>query len=135
MASDLRKTGEETRGTYALLLRCARTREVTVGALGRLRFEAGWYVYVGSALGPGGLAARVGRHRKAVKKPRWHVDYLRRVCALEEVVERRGAERLECVWAGRLEGLRAVEGFGSSDCGCTAHLFYSAERPDLRGLE
>jgi len=39
----------------------------------------GWYVYVGSALGPGGLAAKVGRHLGGRKMCRWHTAYLRAV--------------------------------------------------------
>ena len=50
-------------GTYALLLVLHQSVQLRIGALGEYYFSAGWYVYVGSALlGPGGLAARVGRH-------------------------------------------------------------------------
>jgi len=62
-------------GTYALVLRFSKRLEIIVGKLGVLSVQAGYYVYVGSALGPGGLAARVGRHCRREKALRWHVDY------------------------------------------------------------
>jgi len=55
-------------GTYALVLRLARATTIHVGALGAVDFAPGWYVYVGSALGPGGLAARVNRHLSRSKR-------------------------------------------------------------------
>ena len=45
------------RGAYLLILRLRRRRSVTVGKLGRFRFEAGYYVYIGSAMA--NLSARV----------------------------------------------------------------------------
>ncbi|MBT8467436.1 MAG: DUF123 domain-containing protein, partial [Deltaproteobacteria bacterium] len=36
--------------------------EVEVGRLGTICFDAPFYVYVGSAFGPGGLAARLRAH-------------------------------------------------------------------------
>ena len=50
------------RGSYALHLRLARSRVLQIGRLGRFTFPAGEYIYVGSALGAGGLRSRVGRH-------------------------------------------------------------------------
>ena len=66
-------------GTYALVLRVSGCPEIAVGKLGVLAAQPGFYVYVGSALGPGGLAARVGTHYRHAKRLRWHVDYLRAV--------------------------------------------------------
>ncbi|MEZ5335776.1 MAG: DUF123 domain-containing protein, partial [Methanolobus sp.] len=49
------------------------------GRLKNIEFRKGYHVYVGSALGPGGLK-RLKRHvllsMEKDKKPRWHVDYL-----------------------------------------------------------
>ena len=64
-------------GTYVLILRVFRPASVRVGRLGRFHFPAGWYAYVGSARGPGGLAARISRHLRSPKPSRWHVDHLR----------------------------------------------------------
>ena len=49
-------------GSYALILQADRRRTVRIGRLGQLAVEPGCYVYVGSALGPGGVRARVGHH-------------------------------------------------------------------------
>ena len=51
-------------GTYALLLRLDKQERITVGKLGTFDFPVGYYLYVGSALGPGGLRARLARHRR-----------------------------------------------------------------------
>ena len=67
---------EPSKGTYALVLHLECTEEITVGKLGMFTFPAGYYLYVGSALGPGGLEARLARHRRRGKKLRWHIDYL-----------------------------------------------------------
>ena len=45
-------------GTYALLLKLDKQEKITVGKLCTFDFPAGYYLYVGSALGPGGLQAR-----------------------------------------------------------------------------
>lgn len=120
-----------TPGTYAIVFRNPRTREVTAGALGRIRLARGYWVYVGSALGPGGLRARVGRHLRGPARPRWHVDYLHGKLRVVEVWFRTGPARLEHRWARALTGEADgwVLGFGCSDCGCGSHLFYFARRP------
>lgn len=66
------------RGTYLLAVRLDSPRTVGVGALGDIRFDAGVYIYVGSAMG--GLDQRVGRHLSGRKTLRWHIDYLTSVC-------------------------------------------------------
>ncbi|MEW5987932.1 MAG: GIY-YIG nuclease family protein, partial [Chloroflexota bacterium] len=65
------------RGTYILILWLPREERMAVGRLGTFTFPAGTYVYVGSAMGPGGLAGRLRHHRRPVTRPHWHVDYLR----------------------------------------------------------
>jgi hypothetical protein len=39
-------------GTYALLLSSVSDAVIRIGRLGNLRLQPGFYVYVGSALGP-----------------------------------------------------------------------------------
>ena len=72
-------------GTYALVLRISRGLEIPAGRLGTLHVQPGFYVYLGSALGPGGLASRVGRRTMAEEKCRWHIDDLTAVATLDEV--------------------------------------------------
>jgi len=122
-------------GTYALLLCAAEEQSIEVGALGDMVVRPGTYVYVGSAFGPGGLRARVGRHARGDGALHWHVDYLRAVTRLEAVWYTHDPERRECTWA---EVLRArsgatvpVDGFGASDCACSAHLTRFESVPSL----
>jgi Uri superfamily endonuclease len=56
-----------------------------MGSLGRLQLRPGYYVYVGSAFGPGGLRARIEHHARPAVRPHWHIDYLRRYTRLEAV--------------------------------------------------
>ncbi len=114
-------------GTYALGLRLDAPAECEIGALGRHSFPAGYYIYVGSAWGPGGLAARVGRHLRGSGKLHWHIDYLR-PCVRPVSLWLAPHARTECAWARLLladPGARViVPRFGASDCSCAAHLIY-----------
>jgi len=117
-------------GSYLLVLPVRRPLVLSVGKLGRLRIRDGTYVYAGSAQGPGGLRARVGRHLSGGRR-RWHVDYLRAVAAPMGALTLAAAGRWECTWAGELasrSGCEPVAGFGASDCGCPAHLFRLPDR-------
>ncbi len=88
--------------TYVLVLRFSERAEIVVGRLGVLEAQPGCYVYAGSALGPGGLAARVGRHLRREKTRRWHIDYLRAEVRVEEVWYATGHSNRECRWASVL---------------------------------
>jgi Uri superfamily endonuclease len=121
-------------GTYVLMLAISEPRTITVGKWGTQQFLSGWYAYVGSAMGPGGLAARVGRHLRVRKKAHWHIDYLRASAQLIGVFWAADARANEHRWASRLGRIplsgEPVKGFGCSDCKCDAHLFYYRHRPD-----
>jgi Uri superfamily endonuclease len=118
-----------------LLLECARGGAVRVGSLGCLRFEAGTYAYVGSARGAGGLAARIAHHLGSVARPRWHIDYLRGLADATAVWFTTGPAPYEHGWAAVFARGRhiatAAPRFGSSDCSCESHLFFSVEPPSL----
>lgn len=122
-------------GVYALILLCPRERWIAVGALGLRRFSAGWYVYVGSAWGPGGLRGRAGRHLRGRRvAPRWHIDFLHRAATVRELWFLPGApaqveHRIAAFFAGFPEVSVPVLRFGASDCRCRAHLFAFAARP------
>jgi Uri superfamily endonuclease len=66
------------KGVYVLILYLPYRRTIQIGRLGKFNFSDGYYAYVGSAFGPGGLAARLSHHLRRSHKPRWHIDYLRR---------------------------------------------------------
>lgn len=120
------------KGIYCLVFRNPACT-VRVGALGSIAFQGGWHVYVGSALGSGGLL-RLGRHvalsRAKDKKPKWHVDYLStdQRFALRYTVHAVTNGRLECRLAEAL-GEPYVPAFGCSDCTCPSHLFYRLRDP------
>lgn len=122
-----------TEGTYSLLLSLAEPATVEVGALGPLDFDVGWYVYTGSAFGPGGLA-RVDRHRRVARQgtanPHWHVDYLLPRATLADVYSMAGVDR-ECEVAGALPGDR-IDGLGAPDGDCRSHLAVAADERTLR---
>jgi Uri superfamily endonuclease len=123
-------------GTYALILNLPQSvADVRIGRLGRFHCPAGWYAYVGSARGPGGLAARLARHLRLLKPLHWHIDYLRIHASPIEVWYVTGTRRWECDWARVLLGLSGasapVSRFGASDCRCAAHLAHFAMPPDL----
>lgn len=82
----------------------------------------GRYLYCGSAKGPGGLRARLGRHMKKGKKIRWHVDRLTEAGHVEGAYAFEGEN--ECALVARLSHLPVPwPGFGSSDCRvCASHL-------------
>jgi len=123
-------------GLYVLFLRLPAPQAITVGRIGCSEFPSGWYAYVGSARGPGGLAARVSRHRRRDKVLHWHVDYLRAHAEPLEVWFVACGAAKECAWAAALAALPGatvpVPRFGSSDCRCHAHLVHFCARPDAR---
>lgn len=125
------------KGAYVLIMRCRKTGKTTVGRLGQMELHPGFYIYVGSARGPGGLLARVARHRRQAKKRHWHIDYLRRHTALIETWTLTGETNREHEWALALAGPyeNAHDRFGASDCRCPTHLFYSSVRPSPRDVK
>lgn len=111
-------------GSYVLVIRLHDCLPVAWHGDGHV-FGSGWYLYAGSARGPGGMAARLRRHFMRDKKIHWHVDYL--TTFGEVVVACTFPNGDECDLAQRLAGARCAtfgpKGFGSSDCRhCRSHL-------------
>ena len=125
-------------GTYILLLECNNKLELPIGKLGKIVTEPGYYLYVGSAFGPGGIQARVRHHQRIASRPHWHIDYLRTIAGLVDAWCVYGC-RCEHEWAHSLMQSDAaavpLKGFGSSDCDCTTHLFYFKRKPVKAELE
>jgi len=137
-------------GSYALEFTLYQPQRLNVGRLGEIYFPQGEYIYVGSALGPGGLRARLGRHlQKDTFSCHWHIDYLRSyadtrsLCYLMKSAgtihldssqaqdkSALGQKPVECIWSQTLSALPYANipapGFGASDChsGCCAHLIH-----------
>lgn len=114
------------RGVYVLVIEAHGQAEV--GCLSWQNFD-GIYLYVGSALGPGGFK-RVERHRAVAegrnKTKRWHIDYLLSLGQLKGVLLFETSEKtMECALAKALACYAepTIAGFGTSDCHCRTHLF------------
>jgi Uri superfamily endonuclease len=135
------KTIPSLPGTYLLWLYLPQATSLKVGKLWEFDIPTGDYVYLGSAHGPGGLRARLGRHLRGNGKPHWHIDYLRaatQVRGFGYTIHHRGRQPripMECAWSQKLAALRRAalpDGrivapcFGASDCrsGCAAHLVF-----------
>jgi sugar fermentation stimulation protein A len=118
-------------GVYIAVFRLARPREISVGRLGRCAFAAGVYLYVGSA--QRNLSARLARHARKDKPLRWHIDYLSVEAEMLGAMIAPGPKTRECELAGHLSELFtvAIPGFGSSDCYCPGHLFYSRQLEEV----
>ncbi len=120
------------KGIYCLVF-YHRACSTIVGALGTVAFPAGFHIYIGSALGSGGLK-RLARHCRLAcgeyRRPKWHVDYILtdRRFPLVCTVSAPTTERLECRLAEILGG-EGIKGFGCSDCTCRSHLLYRHRDP------
>lgn len=122
-------------GTYVLMFRAQQRCNVRIGALGTGNFPAGYYLYVGSAHGGGGLRARVGRHVARDKTQRWHIDYLRPELLALAVWWQACPARLEDTWVEHMPTLGmapSMHGFGASDSRHGSHLFYSTRQPSFQ---
>lgn len=122
-------------GTYVLLLHLTENQTITVGRLGEFDFPAGWYTYIGSAFGAGGLLGRIKHHLRPVQSPHWHIDYLRQVAPVQEIWLSPDTERREEAWVDMMidipGAVALIEGFGASDTNKETHLFYFDVRPSL----
>ena len=125
-------------GTYVLILKLSQPSSILCGRLGHVRLAPGWYAYAGSALGAGGLAARIAHHLRPARSPHWHIDYLRAACQPVALWYAAGTERHECAWAAALARLpgstRPVPRFGASDCRCPGHLAHLTVPPDVKAF-
>lgn len=123
------------KGSYTLVLKLEETKEIKVGSLGPIKFEKGFYSYNGSAMGPGGLK-RIQRHKSLLKGQQkytvnWHIDYLtsQEEASFVKAFTHIG-ENLECAISQKLD-LKSVNKFGSTDCNCKSHLYYSEDKEKM----
>ncbi|MFD2830402.1 GIY-YIG nuclease family protein [Corticicoccus populi] len=103
---------------------------IAIGRLGIFDFQKGFYVYIGSA--KRNIQARINRHITIDKNKHWHIDYLRPYLQITNVHTFSGEE---CALFQQLleehSGTIPAKGFGSSDCQCISHLFYSENEINL----
>ena len=131
----------EAKGTYILIASVAQTKRLEIGQLGTFAVVPGFYAYVGSAFGAGGLRARIGHHLGSTSNPHWHIDYLLKYATPIEFWYTTADHRLEHHWAELLERAKrfrtSIPRFGSSDYhrSRSTHLFYSKRRPGFPWFE
>ena len=121
------------KGIYLLVIRVDKDLKLKVGSLGKVNFEKGIYVYVGSA--QNNLEKRIKRYKSKRKKIFWHIDYLlnNKFSEIIKVFYKKTEKSKECETAKKLikYGI-PVNHFGSSDCKCKSHLF---KIKDLKAVE
>jgi Uri superfamily endonuclease len=123
-------------GAYILLLRLDTTIYPEIPRFPNAVLTPGWYVYAGSANGPGGLRARINRHLRKGKSRHWHIDHVSEAAAEIMVHAQTGGQ--ECALLDDFQRQHEcdipIPGFGSSDCRtCISHLsrLKSGKRPVL----
>ncbi|MGO8676801.1 MAG: GIY-YIG nuclease family protein [Limisphaerales bacterium] len=128
----------EDKGTYILIAQVPRMKRLEIGSLGRFDIVPGFYAYVGSGFGSGGLRGRIGHHLESTAEAHWHIDYLLQVAIPVEVWFSTAKVKLEQHWAELLDKAPGfcvrIPRFGSSDYhrSRASHLFYSKRRPSFR---
>jgi Uri superfamily endonuclease len=131
----------EEKGTYVLISSVAQMKRLEIGSLGVFDIVPGFYAYVGSAFGAGGLRARLGHYLESTAAPHWHIDYLLGLAEPVEVWYSTANQKLEHRWADVLENARnfsvPIPRFGCSDYhrSRSSHLYFSKRLPEFRRFE
>lgn len=133
---DLQKLPKQA-GNYVIVAYSAQPFSLEMKKFGLLELPAGYYLYCGSAHGPGGLRSRVSRHLDRQTRKFWHYDYLKGYLNPERVWWQVNPANFECATAQFLAALAGakcvVKGFGASDCreGCISHLVYLSDNAQV----
>jgi Uri superfamily endonuclease len=131
----------EDKGTYILIAQVLQMKRLAIGSLGQFDIVPGFYAYVGSGFGSGGLRGRIHHHLESTAEPHWHIDYLLQVAVPVEVWFTTAGRKLEHHWADLMENARGfrvpIPRFGASDYhrSQASHLFYSKRRPAFRWFQ
>ncbi len=120
------------KGAYSLIIQLESAVNIQIKSLGKVTFEAGTWVYIGSAMGEGStsLENRIKRHFQSEKTNFWHIDHLLDMdVKLVKAFWAQSPVHTECDIAQEIESRTEFQvgtrQFGSSDCrrGCSAHIF------------
>jgi endonuclease-3 len=131
------------KGVYTLVLMIEKPLRIKIGKLGVGDFKEGIYAYVGSGLGKGAFSmlGRIKRHLKRKKNMFWHIDYLlsHEGVKILEVFYAKTNLKMECILNEEIKktfkGKIPMEGFGSSDCKCKAHLTWLGNKNASKRVE
>ncbi len=119
------------KGSYLLIIKNPIKKHIKIGSLGRLVFDKGYYIYVGSAMNS--LEARIARHARKNKKLFWHIDYLLSHTKIVGVLIKPSNKKQECNIAKIIaKNFSCIPRFGCSDCKCKSHLFFSKTNPSRK---
>jgi Uri superfamily endonuclease len=66
----------KVKGYYILIIEVSKRTTISVRSGRKFMLQPGFYFYIGSAHGPGGLRSRLLRHLREEKRRFWHIDYL-----------------------------------------------------------
>jgi len=115
-------------GTYLLYLRISEPITIRIPKQ-EITIDKGYYLYVGSAFGAGGLTSRIHRHLRRKKKNHWHIDQITmsKHCSMHGIAAFLN-EKIECQIAQKLtvfDKIYCINNVGNSDCknNCLSHLF------------
>lgn len=112
-------------GAYGIILRLAEPLALNIGKFDRVSLKKGLYFYGGSAYGPGGLKARLGRHIRPKTSLHWHIDHITdsgKIIALGTLENGVECDLVASALAAP-DAILPLPGFGSSDCrNCASHL-------------
>ncbi|MFW9981966.1 MAG: DUF123 domain-containing protein [Candidatus Thorarchaeota archaeon] len=120
------------KGAYCLIIDVEKDLDLEIQSLGKIRFQSGIWVYIGSAMGNSStsLENRIRRHFQSQKKIYWHIDYLLALdVKLIKAFWTESPVHIECDIAQEIQKRNEFQtgpkNFGSSDCqkGCSAHIF------------
>lgn len=107
---------------YLLFIRVQKRKRIEVGALGKIEFEPGTYVYVGSAMNS--VEKRLDRHFSKVENIHWHIDYFTAEAeCFDYFILPETSEYEEWLAEKIANYCEPVSGFGSSDSSQQSHLF------------
>jgi Uri superfamily endonuclease len=121
------------KGSYILLIELNEDKSISIGKLGNIRFNKGYYAYIGSALNS--LNGRIDRHYRTEKKIFWHIDYLLEHAISLKAYYKQSKAKEECFLANNMsDKFTPIDNFGSGDCKCNSHLFYSTENSDFEKM-
>jgi sugar fermentation stimulation protein A len=116
-------------GSYQIIMKLSKDTEIQIGALGIIKFKAGYYIYTGSAMK--NLSQRIARHKRKNKNKHWHIDYFLdddnvKILDIKEFPSTKREEcRLNLDLLNQKNAEIPAKGFGSSDCRhCPSHLIY-----------
>lgn len=116
------------KGSYILFIRI--NEEILIILQNKeIELKSGYYLYIGSAFGAGGLASRLHRHIRKSKKKHWHIDQvtMSKSTSIEGIGVSIG-KNIECQISSKLldtSSFEPIVGFGNSDCkSCPSHFFH-----------